>query len=118
MAEPADSRPAPVCRVTSRYVAVADGGSRDESPVIYEARDLRGDWGFSRKDFLRCCSGFGCLGLLAVMGVGIASSSKGCDTSDPTGGSGDSSPAGGGGGGGQPGTYCECDQICTCVPVV
>ena len=104
-----DSKAVPQCRVTSIYVDVSPG-----DPAIYEVRDRRGQWGFSRKEFLSRCAGLGCLGLLALMGVGIASSSEGCDTSSGGGSSSDSTPGGAAGGG----TYCQCDQICTCNLVV
>jgi hypothetical protein len=121
----------PHCRVTSQY---ADGSSDD--PAIYDIWDLRGDWGSSRKDFLKSCATLTVLGLCGCGIIGNVLNS--CDdSSKDTPPAGESTatveptetaapvedvpkePDGGGtipGYGG--GTYCQCDTICTCIPVV
>lgn len=123
----------PHCRVTSQYV---DGSSDD--PAIYDIWDLRGDWGSSRKDFLKSCATLTVLGLCGCGIIGNVLHS--CDDSSkdtpPAGEStatveptetaapveeevpeepdtdGGTTPGYGGG------TYCQCDTICTCIPIV
>jgi hypothetical protein len=116
MSVPPDPNAVPRCRVTSIYV---DAGPAEE-PEIYGVRDLRGQWGFSRQQFLSKCAGLGCLSLFALMGVTMVTSSEACDVDSPTTDDSTTGPGSGGTGGGTGGggTYCQCDQICTCVPVV
>ncbi|HZL07441.1 MAG TPA: hypothetical protein VFE45_18835 [Coriobacteriia bacterium] len=126
----------PHCRVTSQY---ADGSSDD--PAIYDIWDLRGDWGSSRKEFLKSCATLTVLGLCGcgIIGYAVEScddnsdkpSSRGESTAtveptetvapiedeepeapeEPDTGDGTTPRYGGG-------TYCQCDTICTCIPIV